>query len=392
MNKWRKKWTAWRKREAESAPPGKRQHSQISQQILMKYILSVLGMIAGFILLFFLGWLFCRLFIWESYDPLYRLLKAIEDTVLFWGGALILVGMFLLAYKYISKPLGYLDEVITAAEQLSHPDETPIHLSKPMESIQDELNVVRERALRSAAYAREAEQRKNDWILYLAHDLKTPLTSVIGYLILLRDEPELSLEMRAKYTGIALEKAERLEMLINEFFEITRLSLSQITLQKESVNLTRMLEQVTFEFRPVLAEKNLRWKLNLAHDVVISCDPDKLERAFDNLLRNAVNYSYADTEILVRLTCEGDQAMVDIENQGRTIPPEKLARIFEQFFRLDSARSSASGGAGLGLAIAKEIVELHGGSIQARSEAETISFRMVLPCQPDKSIEEKRSH
>lgn len=388
---WRKPWAGQREKTTESAPPGKRQHSQISQQILMKYILSVLAMIAGFILLFFLGWLICRLFIWESNDPLYRLLKAMEDTVLFWGGALILVGMFLLAYKSIAKPLGYLDEVITAAEQLAHPDETPIRLSKPMESIQDELNVVRERALRSAAYAREAEQRKNDWILYLAHDLKTPLTSVIGYLILLRDEPELSLEMRAKYTGIALEKAERLETLINEFFEITRLSLSQLTLQKESVNLTRMLEQVTFEFRPVLTEKHLRWKLSLAHDVLVSCDPDKLERAFDNLLRNAVNYSYDNTEILVRLTCDGEQALVDVENRGKTIPPEKLARIFEQFFRLDSARSSASGGAGLGLAIAKEIVELHGGSIQARSEAETISFRMVLPCQPDKSIEGKRS-
>jgi len=125
----------------------------------MQYILSVLAMIAGFFLLFFLGWLFCRLFIWEAYDPLYRFLKAMEDTVIFWGSALILVGMFLLAYRYISKPLAYLDEVIAAAEGLAQPDETPIRLSAPMESIQDELNVVREGALRNAAYAREAEQR-----------------------------------------------------------------------------------------------------------------------------------------------------------------------------------------------------------------------------------------
>ena len=182
-------------------------------------------MIGGLVLLFFLGWVFCRLFIWQPHEPLYRLLKALEDTAMFWGSGVVLLGVFLLTYRSISKPLDYLDEVIEAAEELAHPADTPIRLSPPLESIQDELNIVREGALRSAMYAKEAEQRKNDLIVYLAHDLKTPLTSVIGYLSLLRDEPQISPEMRAKYTGIALEKAERLEALINEFFEITRFNL-----------------------------------------------------------------------------------------------------------------------------------------------------------------------
>ncbi len=358
---------------------GKGRHSQLSQQILMQYILSVLVMIAGFFLLFFLGWLFCRLFIWETYDPLYRLLKAMENTILFWGGGLILVGMFLLAYRALSQPLHYLDEVIGAAERLAHPDEQPIQLSPELAGVQDELNSVREGALRSALYAKEAEQRKNDLIVYLAHDLKTPLTSVIGYLTLLRDEPELSPEMRAKYTGIALEKAERLESLINEFFEITRFSLSHLTLQEEAVNLTRMLEQITFEFQPALAEKELFWDLSLDPEVILLCDPDKLERVFDNLLRNAVNYSYAATAIQVALRQQAEQVEVTVRNRGRTIPQEKLDRIFEQFFRLDSARSSSSGGAGLGLAIAKEIVELHGGTIRAESVQESVTFTVTLP-------------
>ena len=362
----------------------RRRHSQLSKQILMQYILSVLGMIAGLALLFFVGWLVCRLFIWEAYDPLYRFLKAMQDTVAIWGTTLIIIGMFLLAYRSISKPLDYLDEVIEAAEQLAHPDETPIHLSIPMEGVQDELNMVREGALRSAMYEREAEQRKNDLIVYLAHDLKTPLTSVIGYLTLLRDEPQLSPDMRAKYTGIALDKAERLETLINEFFEITRFSLSQMTLQEESVNLTRLLEQVTYEFQPALREKELTWDLELAHDVVISCDSDKIQRLFDNLLRNAVNYSYPGSCIRVSLDKSSTQVEVCVENQGQTIPKEKLDRIFEQFFRLDSARSSSSGGAGLGLAIAKEIVELHGGSIRAESADQRVSFLVTLPLtRPD---------
>ena len=360
-------------------PPRRRWHSQISQQILARYILSVLGMIAGLVLACFLGWVICRLFIWQPYEPLYRLLKAMEETIVFWGGGLILLGTFFLTYRYISKPLDYLDEVIEAAEQLAHPTDTPIHLSPPMESIQDELNVVREEALRTALYAKEAEQRKNDMIVYLAHDLKTPLTSVIGYLTLLRDEPQISPALREKYTGIALDKAQRLETLINEFFEITRFNLTQLSLDLEDVNLTRLLEQVTFEFQPTLAEKHLKLELNLEPEVVLSCDPDKLERVFDNLLRNAMNYSNPNTAITVTLARTEETAVITMDNHSQFIPQEKLDRIFEQFFRLDSSRSSSSGGAGLGLAIAKEIVELHSGTIRAESAGDRITFVVTLP-------------
>ena len=247
------------------------------------------------------------------------------------------------------------------------------------------MNIVREGALRSAMYAKEAEQRKNDLIVYLAHDLKTPLTSVIGYLSLLRDEPQISPEMRAKYTGIALEKAERLEALINEFFEITRFNLTQLSLRLEEVNLTRLLEQVTFEFQPILAEKGLSLSLQFTPDVILACDPEKLELVFDNLLRNAVNYSNPNTPIGVTMLKEKDAVIVSVENQGRTIPQDKLDQIFEQFFRLDSSRSSSSGGAGLGLAIAKEIVERHNGIIRAQSAKERITFTVTLPLTQPRS-------
>lgn len=342
-------------------------------------------MIGGLVLLFFLGWVFCRLFIWQPHEPLYRLLKALEDTAMFWGSGVVLLGVFLLTYRSISKPLDYLDEVIEAAEELAHPTDTPIRLSPPLESIQDELNIVREGALRSAMYAKEAEQRKNDLIVYLAHDLKTPLTSVIGYLSLLRDEPQISPEMRAKYTGIALEKAERLEALINEFFEITRFNLTQLSLRLEEVNLTRLLEQVTFEFQPILAEKGLSLSLQFTPEVILACDPEKLERVFDNLLRNAVNYSNPNTSIGVTMLKGEDTVTVSVENQGRTIPQDKLDQIFEQFFRLDSSRSSSSGGAGLGLAIAKEIVERHNGVIHAQSAKERITFTVTLPLTQPRS-------
>lgn len=228
-------------------------------------------------------------------------------------------------------------------------------------------------------HADEAEQRKNDLVVYLAHDLKTPLTSVIGYLELLQTEPELPEKIRSRYTAVAAEKAGRLEELINEFFEITRYNLTSITLEKSEINLTRMLEQIIFEFQPVLRERELVCDLDAPKDYPFVCDAGRLMRVFDNLLRNAVNYSFPATTIRIQMRPERGGVRLSFENEGNTIPPEKLNRIFEQFFRLDDARSTKNGGSGIGLAIAKEIVGLHGGWIKAYSENERIRFDVFLP-------------
>lgn len=253
-----------------------------------------------------------------------------------------------------------------------------------LKAIEDSFNSVRKTLERRTLDAKLSEQRKNDLIVYLAHDLKTPLTSVIGYLTLLRDEREISEELREKYLSISLGKALRLEDLINEFFEITRFNLTDIELQYSSVNLTRLLEQSAYEFQPMLAEKNLTYKLNAAESITIKCDADKLQRVIDNLLRNAVFYSYENTEIAINAQQLDDRVSISVTNRGDTIPPEKLERLFEQFFRLDSARGTNKGGAGLGLAIAKKIVELHGGVISAKSEDETVEFTVIVPVRRTK--------
>lgn len=346
----------------------------------MQYTISLAGFIAALLLLFLLAYSLYHLFSFQGNDLIYILAQIYSAYMPFFNGIIILAGWAVITYLFFQKPLRYLDEVVAASEQLAQPGNTQIFLSDPMKDIQDELNLVREQALRNASAAKDAEQRKNDLVVYLAHDLKTPLTSVIGYLTLLRDEPLISQDLRAKYTGIALDKAERLESLINEFFDITRFNLTHLTLDLESVNLTRMLEQLTFEFNPVLSEKCLHWSLHLTSDVRIVCDPDKLERVFDNLIRNAINYSYPNTDILVSMNMpDSSHVKLCVENNGKTISPEKLDRIFEQFFRLDTSRSSSTGGAGLGLAIAKEIVELHDGTIAAQSADEHVAFTVTLP-------------
>ena len=226
---------------------------------------------------------------------------------------------------------------------------------------------------------REETARKNDLVMYLAHDLKTPLASVIGYLTLLRDEQQISPELREKYLSITLDKAERLEDLINEFFEITRFNLSTVTLDYSSIDLVRLLEQLRFEFMPMLKEKSLTCTLCTPDALPISCDSGKMQRVFDNLLRNASYYSLPDSTVEIAGRIEAGKIVLTFSNAGKNIPQEKLDRIFEQFFRLDSSRATRTGGAGLGLAIAKEIVELHGGTIRADSTEDRITFTICLP-------------
>ncbi len=247
-----------------------------------------------------------------------------------------------------------------------------------------------ERALRDEA------QRRSDLITYLAHDLKTPLTSVIGYLSLLDEIPEMPREQRCRYVGITLDKAKRLERLINEFFDITRYNLSHIELETESVNLSYLLVQMADEFYPLLAEHGNTVSLTVegapasveapGAELWITADPGRLARVFNNILKNAIAYSHEGTEIAVtaerfeRADAPGEPwVCVTVSDEGATIPPHKLEAIFDKFFRLDEARATSTGGAGLGLAIAREIVELHGGTITAASEAGRTTFTVELP-------------
>lgn len=221
--------------------------------------------------------------------------------------------------------------------------------------------------------------RRNDLIAYLAHDLKTPLTSVIGYLDLLEEADDMPEKQRKKYMHITLEKALRLEKLINEFFEITRYNLQQIILEKETLDISFMLMQLTDEFYPLLTAHGNTIELQTEEDLTVYGDPIKLARVFNNILKNAISYSYPNTPIKVYAGKRETDLIICFINHGKIIPQEKLNAIFEKFFRIDEARSTNTGGMGLGLAIAKEIVTLHGGTINASSENEMTTFSVTLP-------------
>lgn len=289
------------------------------------------------------------------------------------------IGTLVLLYRLLKKVFGYIDEIGKATEELVNKDVEYIELPDELEEIQKRMNHLKRESEKNEKLAKENEEKKDELIVYLAHDIKTPLTSMIGYLSILDEIDDMPKKKQKNYISIALDKSYRLEDLINELFDVARFNSEKIVLEKEELNLNLMLEQIIDDFYPTLRELNKSIKLNYNEPISINGDPDKLSRVFNNLIKNAISYSKEESEIVINLKKDNNNAIVEVINKGKQISKEKLSKIFEKFYRLDSARTSRTGGSGLGLAIAKDIVELHNGTIIAESNEKETTFRVTLP-------------
>ena len=319
---------------------------------------------------------------WYADDPFYKLIRAAYREPVQGVGFIIivwLIGIAVILGVMLKRALSYINAVVDASQKLMREDGAPIELPRPLSDVEEKMNAVKEQSIYNYRLAKEQEQKKNDLLVYLAHDLKTPLTSVIGYLTLVDDAPGLPEENKTKYMRIALEKAERLELLLNEFFDITRFSLHGIELERKRINLNILLYQMAEEFYPVYKERGLDIKVDTDEPVVIAGDPDKIARVFDNLLKNAANYSHKDTTVEISARLVDGNAVVKVKNRADEIPKESLDKLFDMFYRADASRNASSGGAGVGLAVSKEIVELHGGTIGVTSNKEFTEFTVTLP-------------
>lgn len=323
--------------------------------------------------------------LYNIFPHLYDLLDNIYELVferayfifIIFGTTLIIV--LSLLYKLLNKIFSYVFAVSESADKLFDKNVEYINLPPEMVEVEKKLNHFKTEAIKNERLARENEQKKDELIVYLAHDIKTPLTSMIGYLSLLSAIKDMPQEQRNRYIDIALDKSYRLEYLINELFDVARFNSEKIVLEKEEINLNLMLEQIADDFYPTLKEMNKKINFTSDEKTILYADPDKLSRVFNNLIKNAVNYSKENTDIDISILNKENQATVKITNKGKQIPKEKLDKIFEKFYRLDSSRTSKTGGSGLGLAIAKEIVELHGGRIYAESDMKETTFSVILP-------------
>ena len=226
---------------------------------------------------------------------------------------------------------------------------------------------------------REVERTKNELITNVAHDLRTPLTSIIGYLELLAGNTQIPQEMQHKYIEIAYSKSRRLEKLIEDLFGFTKLNYGKIAMHIGQIDIVKLLEQLLEEAYPNFEEKNLSYDLQSNVPAkIISADGNLLARLFDNLIGNAIKYGADGKRVLVKIHGEEDTVTVSVTNFGRVIPADELPLLFNKFYRVEQSRSATTGGTGLGLAIAKEIVDMHGGTIRVASDLNGTVFTVKL--------------
>lgn len=246
-------------------------------------------------------------------------------------------------------------------------------------SMAESLNKMVEEIRKLMDKERESERTKNELITNVAHDLRTPLTSIIGYLELLSGNVQLPPEMQKKYIDIAYSKSRRLEKLIEDLFGFTKMNYGKIAMHVSQVDIVKLLGQLLEEFYPNFADKGLSYELQSNVPAkIITADGNLLARLFDNLINNAIKYGAEGKRIIVKINAEDETVQISVTNYGYVIPAEELPLIFEKFYRVEQSRSTHTGGTGLGLAIVKNIVDMHGGTISVKSDLDGTVFTVVL--------------
>lgn len=318
--------------------------------------------------------------IWYDYDPWYTTLVILRNIFPFAVMALWAGGAAVLLFRQWNRSASDIVGLVDSIEQM-HTGTQGDTITVPQNLI--ELEPVLQEMFDTSCEDRQAvletEKKKNDLVLYLAHDLKTPLTSVVGYLSLLSESEDLDQEKKDSYIEIAKDKALRLEGLIDQFFEISKFSFQEMELSKTAFSVNLLLFQLSDEFYPTLVAQGKRIDVTCESDIELVGDANLIARALNNIIRNAIAYSNAESTIEVQAKQIENRVQFLIMNEGKEIPQHQLDSIFDKFYRLDEARTTESGGAGLGLAIAKEIISRHGGSIHATSAQGKITFAITVP-------------
>lgn len=304
--------------------------------------------------------------------------------------ALILFTILFLMVSYDT--IQYIKEIIIGIERMKNGDmETGIRVDGEDELavIANSINEMRMQIARENETKRLAEQTKDELITNVAHDLRTPLTSIIGYLDLVRREDFLTPAQQKKYIGIVYDKAKSLETLIKDLFDYTRYDKDKMKIHRNYLDLNQFMEQLIDEFYPSFTEKGLVCKKEITkEELSIYGDGELLARAIGNLISNAIKYGADGKMVEIYTSRSKDKAVISIVNYGRIIPKEDIGKIFDKFYRVESSRSLKTGGTGLGLAIAKNIVGLHDGIISAQSDTDGTIFKIELPLASETNKED----
>ncbi len=329
----------------------------------------------------------------ESFDIVHLSIE-IKYFIAFMISLIVFVIIFFdlmnITLKYLSQLSGTIQEVTNGNYQVSVPIEYDDELGLLAANInalaltlnekEKESAILKENERLAFDAERNAEKQKNDLITNVAHDLRTPLTTIVGYLELIKNNLQLSPDDIQKYSTVAYEKSKRLQAMMDDLFEFTSLDQANVRVHMTTINISELIMQLVDEFYPTFQEHDLEPIIHISSpNLLIKGDGQLIARVFDNLLSNAVKYGDDHNRIHVDVINDEQTVTIKIMNYGTPINKEDLPYIFDKFFRSDSSRSSQTGGTGLGLAIAKNIVQIHNGNILATSHKDKTTFVVSLP-------------
>lgn len=294
-------------------------------------------------------------------------------------GAVLVILYFMLLTRKFSRDLMDITAGIQEISLGNFEYKIPIRNDSEFGAVAEKLNEMSDSVYLFLCDEQQNEDVKNELITSVAHDIRTPLTSIIGYLYLIVFRTDLQPEIKERYLKIAYDKSKRLEQLTEDLFSYTKYSTDEVKMHYEKIDLVKFMEQMADEFYPSFKEAQLEYDFQCeVPEAIIWADGNTLARAIGNLVSNAIKYGRDGKYINITLKQEGAYAVVSVLNYGAVIPKEALKHIFERFYRVENSRAETTGGSGLGLAIAKRIVELHNGTIEARSDLEGTVFEVKL--------------
>ncbi|ASA24782.1 HAMP domain-containing sensor histidine kinase [Paenibacillus donghaensis] len=308
------------------------------------------------------------------------IMKDIGDIYVF---LILFVPLAILFFFWLTKPYAtYFNEISKGIRHLANGEfmnRVEISSKDEFRTIAQDLNQASEKLQEAVARGDFAESSKDQLVVNLAHDLRTPLTSVLGYLDLVVKDDQLTEEQVKHFTYIAFTKSQRLEKLIDSLFDITRMNYGKLPVEKKRINLSELMKQLNEELFPIFEKNRLVTRLNLEPELYVVADGELLARVFENLLANAARHGRDGMYVDLNGRLQAGRVVIQVINYGGSIPQEDLPHIFDMYYTGDRARSQQEGGTGLGLFIARNIVEQHEGTITAESNVVRTLFEVSLP-------------
>ena len=297
---------------------------------------------------------------------------------------LLSIIIFIFLFLFLTrKKIRYITKIASDIKKISNRDldyRVEVRGNDELALLARELNFMTYELKEYFEREKNRERSKSEMMVSFSHDLKSPLTAVIGYLSLLKDKGNIGEKNMADYVERAYQKSLRIKGLLQELLDFASLSMEDIKLNKQMISLRHMLEQLISEYTSIFKQNMLLITANLTNEnVYANIDSDFMIRVFENLFSNSLRYSPKPGKIRITLESCGGNLLFSITNKCEKIEQEELKWLFEKFYRLEKSRSEETGGTGLGLAIAKRITELHGGRIWAEYMNEEITFFVALP-------------